>query len=176
MIAACPLGVNGGGAGGSLLGSAPRQSRRPRHSLGYGGFGGRKSAGTLSSLFSASKAKSQVSHFFHIHILCSYNPYNICQLFLFVCFSFCIDGRKYATSPILISCFCLVSASVPKALKLHPGEANVSFSSSCVSFLSVVQAWELQLSPALIEAAIKRLQPQLMGSDIEGHFSRGLEA
>ncbi|KAL8424821.1 hypothetical protein Efla_001626 [Eimeria flavescens] len=37
------------------------------------------------------------------------------------------------------------------------------------------QAWELQLSPALVEAAIKRLQPQLMGSDIEGHFSRGME-
>ncbi|KFH15366.1 AAA domain protein [Toxoplasma gondii MAS] len=38
------------------------------------------------------------------------------------------------------------------------------------------QAWELQLSPALIEAAIKRLQPILMSSDLEEHFTRGLEA
>ncbi|PFH37881.1 hypothetical protein BESB_002220 [Besnoitia besnoiti] len=38
------------------------------------------------------------------------------------------------------------------------------------------QAWELQMSPALIEAAIKRLQPILMSSDLEEHFTRGLEA
>ncbi|PHJ20620.1 aaa domain protein [Cystoisospora suis] len=38
------------------------------------------------------------------------------------------------------------------------------------------QAWELQLSPPLIEAAIKRLQPILMSSDLEEHFTRGLEA
>ncbi|OEH74056.1 AAA family protein [Cyclospora cayetanensis] len=52
------------------------------------------------------------------------------------------------------------------------GALNSIFSASQTK----TQAWELQLSPALVEAAIKRLQPQLMGSDIEGHFSRGMEA
>ncbi|KAL8442306.1 hypothetical protein Emag_006516 [Eimeria magna] len=53
---------------------------------------------------------------------------------------------------------------------------NLGASSFCSASHAKSQAWQLQLSPALVEAAIKRLQPQLMGSDIEGHFSRGLEA